>query len=77
MIGNVGTSELFNYTAIGDTVNTANRLEGAAKPGQTLINEAAYNLVKKQVIVDKLEPIKVKGRTERIPIYDLRGIVKE
>ena len=74
MIGNVGTRELFNYTAIGDTVNTANRIEAAAKPGQTLINKAAYDLVSKHVIADELEPVKVKGREERI--HDLRGIIK-
>ena len=76
MIGNVGTRELFNYTAIGDTVNTANRIEAAAKPGQTLINKAAYDLVSKHVIADELEPVKVKGREERIHVYDLRGIIK-
>jgi class 3 adenylate cyclase len=32
MVGNVGTSELFNYTAIGDTVNLAQRLEVTAQP---------------------------------------------
>ena len=76
MIGNVGTRELFNYTAIGDTVNTAQRIEAAAKPGQTLINKAAYDLVSEQIIADELAPVKVKGRTERIPVYNLRGIVK-
>ena len=74
MIGNVGTRELFNYTAIGDTVNAAQRIEAAAKPGQTLINRAAYNLVATQIIADELEPVKVKGREERIPVYNLRGI---
>jgi len=76
MIGNVGTRELFNYTAIGDTVNTANRIEAIAKPGQTLINKATYDLVTKYIIAEKLPPVKVKGRTEQIPVYDLRGIIK-
>ena len=76
MVGNVGTPEFFNYTAIGDTVNAASRIESAAKSGQTLINKTAYDLVKAHVIADKLEPVKVKGREERISIYDLRGIIQ-
>ena len=77
MIGNVGTRELFNYTAIGDTVNTANRIEAIAKPGQTLINKATYDLAAEYIIAEKLAPVKVKGRTERIPVYDLHGIRKK
>ncbi len=76
MVGNVGTREFFNYTAIGDTVNTANRIESVAKPGQTLINKATYDLVAESIIADELEPVKVKGREEKIHIYDLRGIAK-
>ena len=74
MIGNVGTRELFNYTAIGDTVNTAQRLEVAARPGQTLINKATYDLVAKRVIAKALEPVKVKGRTKPVQVYELQGL---
>ncbi len=74
MIGNVGTRELFNYTAIGDTVNTAQRIEALAKPGQTLINKAAYNLVADHIIAEELTPVKVKGREEHISVYNLRGL---
>ncbi|MBT3321272.1 MAG: PAS domain-containing protein [Anaerolineae bacterium] len=75
MVGNVGTPEFFNYTAIGDTVNAANRIEAAAKPGQTLINKATYNLVKNHIIADELEAIKVKGREEKIHLYNLRDVI--
>ena len=75
MVGNVGTREFFNYTAIGDTVNTANRIEAAAKPGQTLINKNVYDLVANHIIADELAPIKVKGREEKIAIYELRGLI--
>ncbi len=43
MVGNVGTSELFNYTAVGDIVNLCQRLEVAAQPGQVLIDQATYS----------------------------------
>ncbi|MCF6278094.1 MAG: PAS domain-containing protein, partial [Anaerolineales bacterium] len=74
MIGNVGTRELFNYTAIGDTVNTAQRLEVAARPGQTLMNRATYDPVADQVVAEALEPVKVKGRERPIHVYDLTGL---
>ncbi|MCP4142385.1 MAG: PAS domain-containing protein [Chloroflexi bacterium] len=74
MIGNVGTRELFNYTAIGDTVNTAQRIETLAEPGQTLINKAAYDLVAEYIIADELAPAKVKGRKEHLNLYNLRGL---
>ncbi len=74
MVGNVGTRELFNYTAIGDTVNIASRLEAAARSGQTLITSATYDLVRDQVIAEALDPVKVKGRDEPIHIYELKGI---
>ncbi len=60
--------------AIGDTVNTAFRLESVARPGQTLITSATYDLVRDRVIAEELEPVKVKGRDEPIHIYELKGI---
>jgi len=42
MVGNLGMSELFNYTAVGDTVNLSQRLEVAAQPGRVLIDLANW-----------------------------------
>ena len=56
-------------------MNAANRIEAAAKPGQTLINKATYNLVKNHIIADELEAIKVKGREEKIHLYNLRDVI--
>ena len=63
MVGNVGTSELFNNTAIGDTVNLAQRLEVTAQPGQILIDQATYEIVADRVLAHSLEPVQVKGRS--------------
>jgi class 3 adenylate cyclase len=74
MVGNVGTRELFNYTAIGDTVNLAQRLEVTARPGQILIDHSTYAVVSGKIIAEALEPVQVKGKTQPVVIYDLRGL---
>ncbi len=74
MIGNVGTYELFNYTAIGDTVNLAERLQKTARPGQVLLEKATYDVVADQVIAKPLELITVKGRAQPVEVYVLKGL---
>jgi len=74
MVGNVGTDELFNYTAIGDTVNLAFRLQSSAKNGQILFEKSTYDIVAKYVIARPLEPITVKGRAQAAEIYELQGL---
>ena len=74
MVGNVGTSELFNYTAIGDTVNLAQRLEVTAQPGQILIDQATYAIVADRVLAHLLKPVQVKGRSQLVAIYDLKSL---
>ena len=74
MVGNVGTSELFNYTAIGDTVNLAQRLETTATPGQILIDQATYDSVANRVNVQALEPVQVKGKALPVAIYELKSL---
>jgi adenylate cyclase len=74
MVGNVGTRELFNYTAIGDTVNLAQRLEVTAPPGQILIDQATYAVVSEKIVVDSLEAVQVKGKSQPVVIYNLKGL---
>ncbi len=74
IVGNVGTSELFNYTAIGDTVNLAQRLESAAYPGHILLSEATYRLVADRVAATELPPMFVKGRQEPAIAFELTGL---
>jgi len=74
MVGNVGTRELFNYTAIGDTVNLAQRLEVTAQPGQILIDQATYSVVSEKIVAEALEPVQVKGKVQPVVIYDLKGL---
>jgi len=74
MVGNVGTPDLFNYTAIGDTVNYAQRLESIAEPGQIILSQAAYAEIAEHVLVRELAPVKVKGKAKAAVVYELLGL---
>jgi len=70
IVGNVGTSQLFNYTAIGDTVNLAQRLQDAAAVGQVLLDESTYRAVESRVYARKLPPLTVAGRTQPVTAFE-------
>jgi PAS domain S-box-containing protein len=74
MVGNVGTSELFNYTAVGDTVNMCQRLEALAQPGQVLIDQATYSALAGSILADPLEPVLLKGKAQPVAVYNLKGL---
>jgi len=71
VVGNVGTTELMDYTAVGDTVNIAARLQGMADGGQILISEAVYNAAEDIVFGRLRGPIAVKGRQNAVIIYEI------
>ncbi|OEH85287.1 hypothetical protein BHU72_04105 [Desulfuribacillus stibiiarsenatis] len=71
VIGNIGAHFRMDYTAIGDTVNTAARLESNSKPGQILISDAIYQYVKEHVEVTDLGVFQVKGKTQGIQVYQV------
>ena len=76
VLGLVGTQERLEYTAIGDSVNTAKRLQENAAPGQILISANAYQKIADYVQVKQIHPIKAKGKSgliEALEITDLNS----
>ena len=71
VVGNIGCDFRMDYTAIGDTVNTAARLESNAKKGQILISEAVYEAVKDRVEVTAIGEIPLKGKSKGVFVYQL------
>lgn len=71
VVGNIGTAQQMNYTAIGPSVNLARRLQEAAAPGQILLTHLAYQRVKAQTEAKPLPPIHVEGIREPIEVYEL------
>jgi len=72
LLGSVGTTG--EYTAMGDTVNLASRLEHAAPVGGILISHDTYRHVRGLFDVLPLDPINVKGKTEAISVYVIRAV---
>lgn len=74
IIGNIGSASRMDYTAIGDTVNTAARLENKAKSGQILISQALYEKLKDQISGQPLGAIKLKGKENNMEVYNVLGL---
>ena len=71
VVGNIGCDFRMDYTAIGDTVNTAARLESNAKKGQILISEYVYEAIKDRVEVTEIGEIPLKGKSKGIFVYQV------
>jgi adenylate cyclase len=74
VLGLIGTEKRLDYTAIGDSVNTAKRLQENAGMNQIVISAAAYERVSDVVEVRIMEPITVKGKREAIQLYEVVGL---
>jgi adenylate cyclase len=74
VLGLVGTEKRIDYTAIGDSVNTAKRIQENAAAGQILISQDAYENVKGLINVHPVEPIQAKGKSKPVEVYEVLGL---
>ena len=76
--GNIGSTRQMSYTVIGDAVNIAKRLVDIAEPGQILVSAAVKDkLNENEFEAEPIgEPVKVKGRSEAVNLYEIKGFIR-
>jgi adenylate cyclase len=80
-VGNLGSEQIFDYTAIGDNMNAGARIEALTRDFKTknniIISDSTYQIAEENIIADFIDEVKVKGKTIKIKIYELQGLKKE
>ncbi len=73
VVGNMGSEERFDYTAMGDVVNTGSRLESANKQygTRTMVNQACAEALMGRYVLRELDLIQVKGKDQPVQVYEL------
>lgn len=72
-VGNFGSNDRMNYTAVGTEVNLASRLETACTPGEVLISSSTFLLVQDKFVCKSNGDLQIKGFAEPIPVYKAVG----
>ncbi|WP_276352712.1 CHASE2 domain-containing protein [Cohnella caldifontis] len=74
VVGNIGSYLRVDYTAIGDNVNIAARIESQTKKGQIHVSEHVYELAKEYFLFDEGEDRMFKGKSHPIRVYEVLGM---
>lgn len=74
ILGWIGSEKRLEFTALGDSINTTKRLQENAAKNQILISNIAYERVKDSVDAEPFTPLAVKGKSQPIPVYDVKGL---
>jgi adenylate cyclase len=70
-VGNVGSERIMDYTVIGNTPNTARRLQENAQAGQILVDVKTHAAIKGAFRTREIEPMELKGHSHPIQIYEV------
>jgi PAS domain S-box-containing protein len=76
VLGLVGSEERLDYTAVGDSVNTAKRLQENSEPGQILVSAAVYWRLGGTVSARPVPTLQLKGKTQPVEVYEVLGLAK-
>jgi len=74
LVGNIGAAEIRSFSAIGDTINLAARLQTYAAEGSVVIGASTYDLIRELAIVRPLGAPHLKGKTQPVEVYELLGL---
>ncbi len=72
-VGNVGGKDVTDYTVLGDTVNVAARLQGAAAPGEVLVAEETFAQVEQQFPNATRRELELKGKSGGVIAWEVAG----
>ena len=73
VVGNIGSARRMEFTAIGDAVNVAARLEAIARPGQVLVGERTAELAGAEFQLRDLGRRKIAGRAAEVLVFELEA----
>jgi class 3 adenylate cyclase len=73
-VGDIGSEAHMDYTVVGRHVNLAARLQQEAKPGQIVVSQRTYSLVKDMVEAEEIGKVEMKGFDKPVVVYDVYGV---